>query len=203
MLCLAEYSLDWPLRGRIFGVMTEIDIDKAISEFEVVGNRRNGWDMLFRDPKTRKFWEVVYPPEGGPRELRPIAPHEARTQYSGAFSGRQTKFHDYWLDGEILTGVKFVLDYWQLEFSGSTITSLTGIEVHSNGVAIRNGDDQFRNRLCEQIGKVVERLELKESMACTIPFEDNSSISISLKPEDYRGPEALQIFSCGQILMVI
>jgi hypothetical protein len=186
-----------------FGIMTEIDIDKAISEFELVGNRRNGWDMLFRDPKTRKFWEVVYPAEGSPRQLRRITAHEARTQYSGAFSGRQTSFHDYWLDGELLTGVKFVLDYWQLEFSASTITSLTNIEVRSNGVVIRNGDDQFRNRLCEQIGKVVERLELRESMTCTITFEDTSSISISLKPEDYQGPEALQIFSSGQMLMVI
>ena len=183
--------------------MTEIDIDKAMSEFELVGNRRNAWDMLFRDPATRRFWEVVYPAEGGPRQLRPITAHEARIQYSGAFSGRQTKIHDYWLDGEILTGVTFAADHWRLEFGASTVTSLTGIEVRSNGVAVRNGDDQFRNRLCEQIGKVVERLELRESMTCTITFEDTSSISISLRPEDYRGPEALQIFNSGQMLMVI
>ena len=40
-------------------------------------------------------------------------------------------------------------------------------------------------------------------MTCTITFEDNSSITISLKPEDYRGPEALQLSGSGQMLMVI
>ena len=183
--------------------MSETDIDKAMAEFELVGNRQNAWDMLFRDPKTRKFWEVSYPAEGGPRQLRPITAHKARTQYSGAFSGRQSQVHDYWLDGEILTGVTFVLDHWRLEFGTSAITPFTSIEVHANGAALRNGDDQFRNRLCEQIGKVVDRLELTPSVTCTIAFEDGSSVSISLKPEEYRGPEALQIANSGQILMVI
>jgi hypothetical protein len=201
--CHAYASLDIAPARPDFDVMTEIDIDKAMSEFELVGNRRNAWDMMFRDPKTRKFWEIVYPAEGGPRQLRPITSHEARIQYSGAFSGRQTKVHDYWLDGEILTAVTFGLDHWRLEFGASTVTPLTSIEIHSNGVAVRNGDDQFRNRLCELIGKVVERLELREATACTIAFEDNTSITISLRPTDYRGPEALQLSSSGQMLMVI
>ena len=65
--------------------MTDAEIDRAISAFEAVGERRYGRDTLFRDPKTRKFWELVYPPDGSPRELRPITAHDARSKYSAAF----------------------------------------------------------------------------------------------------------------------
>jgi hypothetical protein len=182
--------------------MTDTEIDKAISEFECVGDHRYGWDALFRDPKTRTFWEIVYPPDGSPRELRSVKAHDARLRYSAAFLTKQFEVHDYWLDGETLDSVTFVADYWQLHFGNSTISPLTRVEVQKAGVVVRDGDDQFRNRLCEQIGKVVESFELKRSLACTITFEDRSSISISLKQSDHRGPEALRISGPGHWLMV-
>jgi hypothetical protein len=77
--------------------MTDIEIDKTISKFESVGDHRYGWDTLFRDPKTREFWELIYPPDGKPRELRPITAHDARLRYSAAFSSKQSEVHDYWL----------------------------------------------------------------------------------------------------------
>jgi hypothetical protein len=159
--------------------MTDAEIDKAISEFESVGNHQYGWDALFRDSKTRKFWELVHPPGGGPRVLRPISAYDARLRYTAAFSRKVSEVHDYWLDGETLDSVTFVCDYWQLHFGNSTITPLTRVEVRSNGAVVRDGDDQFRNRLCEQMGKVVERFELERRVACTITFEDLSLISIS------------------------
>lgn len=182
--------------------MTDTEIDKIISEFECVGDHRHGWDTLFRDPNTRKFWELVYPPDGRPRELKPIKAYDARLRYSAAFSAKQTETHDYWLDGKTLESVTFVTDYWQLHFGNSTISPLTRVEVQVAGAVVRNGDDQFRNRLCEQLGKVVESFELERQVACTITFEDQSSISISLKPADYRGPEALMISGAGHWLMV-
>jgi hypothetical protein len=183
--------------------MTDVEIDKAISEFESVGDHQYGWDSLFRDPKTRKFWELVYPPGGGPRALRPISAYDVRLRYSAAFSPKKSGVYDYWLDGEILTSVTFVADYWQLHFGNSTIAALTRVEVYANGAAVQDGDDQFRNRLCEQIGKIVERFELERKVACTITFEDQSSILISLKPADYRGPEAVTISGAGHSMTVI
>jgi len=183
--------------------MTDAEIDKTISEFESVGNHQYGWDALFRDPKTRKFWELVYPPGGGSRVLQPITAYDARFRYSAAFSQKQSEAHDYWLDGETLQSITFVCDYWQLHFGNSTITPLTRVEVRVNGAVVEDGDDQFRNRLCEQIGKVVERFELEQQVACTITFEDQSSISISLKQADYRGPEAMTISGAGHFLSVI
>jgi hypothetical protein len=182
--------------------MTEAEIDKAISEFETVGNHQYGWDTLFRDPKTRKFWEVVYPSDGAPRQLRPIEARNARLRYSAAFREKKHKVHDYWLDGETLESVTFVADYWQLHFGNSTISPLTRVEVRTSDASVKNGDDQFRNRLCEQIGKAVESFELTPSVACVIAFEDRSVIWISLDRSDYRGPEGLTISGAGHWLLV-
>lgn len=181
--------------------MADADIDKTISQFEVVGDHRNGWDTLFRDPKTRQFWELVYPPDGGPRVLKSITAYDARQRYSAAFSFRKSEVHDYWLDGAALQSVTFVADYWQLHFDHSTISAFTRTEVQSGGVTVKDGDDQFRNRLCEQINKVVESFKLEESVACTIKFDDLSSISISLRPADYQGPEALNISGAGHFVV--
>jgi hypothetical protein len=105
--------------------------------------------------------------------------------------------------GEKLSAVTFVLDYWQLQFDGPMMTALTHIEVCTNGCIVRDGDDQFRNRLCGQIGKIVERVD-QTPEAITIRFADNSLISISLRDQDYRGPEAA-IFhgSGGKIFYIV
>jgi hypothetical protein len=182
--------------------MTDIEIDKAISGLETVGGHQYGWDALFRDPKGGKFWELIHPPEGGPRELRPIAAQDARSKYHAAFAARRSEIHDYWLDGEALNSVTFILDYIQLHFGRSTISALSKTSIQVDGITVQEGDDQFRNRLCEQIGKIVERFELNRGSACVIMLEDHSSISISLKTSDYRGPEAIQISGPGHWLMV-
>ena|SRR5579872_1289187 len=92
--------------------------------------------------------------------------------------------------GEQLSAITFVQDYWQFAFDGPAITALTRIEVHASGVTLKDGDDQFRNVLCGQIGKIVRQVNLVQPEALTIAFEDQSSISISLRWDDYRGPEA-------------
>jgi hypothetical protein len=182
--------------------MIDTEIDKMISQFETVGHRSYGRDALFRDPKTRKFWELVYPLDGGPCELRIITADEARSQYHVAFSGKQSEIHDYWLDGEILSGVTFLADYCQLHFGSSTIWAFNPLSIQIVDAVVRDGDDQFRNKLCEQIGKIVERFDIDRGMACIVTFVDRSSISISLEKSDYRGPAAIAIFGAGHCLMV-
>jgi hypothetical protein len=93
--------------------------------------------------------------------------------------------------GEKLSAVVFVLDYHQLQFDGCGFTILNPITVTSNGWAVAVGDDQFRNRLCDQIAKIVRRVEYNENDSLVIEFEDGSTVSISLKVEDYCGPEAI------------
>jgi len=106
--------------------------------------------------------------------------------------------------GEKLSGITFVLDYWQLQFDGPSITVFTDIEVCSKESATRVGDDQFRNHLCGQIGKIVQRANVSPSEAITIAFADQSLITISLRERDYRGPEAALLHnSDGSVILVV
>ena len=90
------------------------------------------------------------------------------------------------------------MDYWQLQFDGPTINALTQVKVSADGSVLRDGDDQFRNLICGQIGKIVAEVAIANSESFAITFEDRSSISISLKAEDFVGPEAIVFYSSGQ-----
>jgi hypothetical protein len=96
--------------------------------------------------------------------------------------------------GEKLSAVVFVLDYHQLQFDGASFTILNPITVTSGGSSVLVGEDQFRNRLCEQIAKIVKRVEWTEGKAVVIEFEDGSTVSVSLKAEDYTGPEGVMFY---------
>ncbi|OKO74795.1 hypothetical protein [Bradyrhizobium sp. NAS96.2] len=105
--------------------------------------------------------------------------------------------------GEKLSAITFVLDYWQLQFDGPSINALTRLEVSADGVALRDGHDQFRNLICDQIGKVVAGVALTRPESFTITFEDRSEIKISLKREDYRGSEAMIFFGHNSPTVVV
>jgi hypothetical protein len=97
--------------------------------------------------------------------------------------------------GEQLSGVTFVMDYLQLQFNPPPIiTVYTPLTIICDGMSFTWGDDQFRNKLCEQITKIVKSVEVYDEKAFQILFEDGSEISISLKPEDYVGPEAINFW---------
>ncbi len=104
--------------------------------------------------------------------------------------------------GEKLSAVVFVLDYHQLQIDGPSLTILNPITVASDGSSVAVGEDQFRNRLCEQIAKIVRRADCKEGDALVVEFEDDWTISVSLKNEDYNVPEAV-IFRGHNALCVV
>jgi hypothetical protein len=106
--------------------------------------------------------------------------------------------------GEQLSGVTFVMDYLQLQFNPPPILSaFTPVTVRVGTTSWRSGDDQFRNRLCEQITKIVKSVKLREGDAFEIEFEDASTISISLNPNDYIGPEAVNFWGRQNGMIVI
>jgi hypothetical protein len=55
------------------------------------------------------------------------------------------------------------------------------------------GMPEYRNLLCDQIGKLVRRAFTIEGQEIKIEFEDGSSITISLRPADYRATEAAHL----------
>ena len=105
--------------------------------------------------------------------------------------------------GEKLSAVVFVLDYHQLQFDGPTFTILNPITVISNDSGVAVGEDQFRNRLCAQIAKIVRSVIYTENDSLVVEFEDGSKISVSLQPEDYVGPEAIVFHGNDNLLAVI
>ena len=95
------------------------------------------------------------------------------------------------LVGRKLSSVEFVQDYLQLRFDGPTLTVLNPIRVYGGADVARSGEDQFRNALCGQIAKVVREVLLIRDGDLTLEFADGSHIAVSLRPEDYVGPEAV------------
>ena len=103
--------------------------------------------------------------------------------------------------GETLSDVAFVLDYWQLQFDGPTINVMTPIELHDDAGSVNDGQFRFRERLSGQLGKAVIGTELSAT-ALTITFEDRSTIAVSLREEDYHGPEAIVLMDAGRRLLL-
>ncbi len=93
--------------------------------------------------------------------------------------------------GTELSAVTFVRDYVQLNFDGPGFTVLTPITVSSSDTSCVSGDEQFRNRLCDQIRKRFADVLIKEHELLLISFDDGSSIALSLRDNDYPGPEAV------------
>jgi hypothetical protein len=100
--------------------------------------------------------------------------------------------------GEQLSGVTFVMDYLQLQFNPPpTMNVYTPLTVSSRGNIVRSGDDQFRDRLCEQITKIVKSVSVVPGDSLKITFQDGSVIAASLRESDYRCAEAINFQGRG------
>ena len=105
--------------------------------------------------------------------------------------------------GTELSAVVFVRDYLQFQFDGPSMSAMTPVTVTTAKGSVTSGDDQFRNRLCEQIGKKVSQVAIRESEALNIAFTDGSLVLVSLKNEDYGGPEAVVFQGRGGSCVVL
>ena len=105
--------------------------------------------------------------------------------------------------GEHLSAVTFVQDYLQLQFDGPSLNALTVVTVTSPDARARSGEDQFRNLLCSCITKQVLGVEVREHEGLHIRLADGFSVSISLRGEDYRCPEAVTFRGAKDEIVVI
>ena len=94
------------------------------------------------------------------------------------------------LQGEQLSVVTFVQDYFQLWFDGPCINVTNPLTVRTSGAAVTSWQPGFRDLWCGQIAKIVASVEHRQGEALKVKFEDESVISISLRKEDYDSPEA-------------
>jgi hypothetical protein len=95
------------------------------------------------------------------------------------------------LVGVELSSVEFVRDYVQLWFDGPCMTAYTWPTVASVSENLSHGQPGYRDALCMQIGRKVEKTEV-DKRRVSVVFEGGVVVSISLLDDDYLGPEALQ-----------
>src|ERR1051326_2940008 len=106
--------------------------------------------------------------------------------------------------GEALSSVEFVQDYVQLRFDGATLTAYTRPHLSVAGKIFSWGDQGYRDALCAEIGMLVRNTDVEGGKGISIIFEDGAILNISLRDEDYRGPEALEFStSNGQPWVVL
>ena len=98
------------------------------------------------------------------------------------------------LVGEQLSSVTFVMDYWQLAFDGHGLTVFTRTTVSGPDWRVENTDEQFRNRLCERIGRKVAAVAFHSGDYLAITFDDASIIKASMREQDYSGLEAFNFY---------
>jgi hypothetical protein len=97
------------------------------------------------------------------------------------------------LRGRELSSVEFVRDYIQLRFDGPTLTAYTApvLVVDANRIAF--GEPGFRDSMCAQIGTQETDASVEEDHAIKLVFHNGVKVEISLRPADYRGPEAAML----------
>ncbi len=106
------------------------------------------------------------------------------------------------LVGEQLSSITFVQDYWQLAFDGSGFTVYSSITVTGPGWQVRDGDDEFRNRICERIARLVTQVTARPD-GVMLTFDDGCRVELSLQRDDCHGPEALTFQAFGESLLYV
>jgi hypothetical protein len=87
---------------------------------------------------------------------------------------------------EELSSVEFVQDYLQLHFQDRTLTCYIWPSVKVNHTEYEINNIDYRNKLCDCIGKEVVNVLLIQSTSLTIEFMNSYSIILLLDP---RNPE--------------
>ena len=93
--------------------------------------------------------------------------------------------------GEKLSSVEFVMDYVQFRFSGPVLSAFTQPTVTRGHETKTWGEAGYADALCKQIGRRVERTAVNDEHV-SIAYENGTLVLISLRDDDYRGPEALK-----------
>jgi len=96
--------------------------------------------------------------------------------------------------GSRLSSVEFVMDYIEFRFDGPCLTTLTLPSIRSGTGDLRAVDPGYRDGLCRQIGTEVADVLLTEE-DLTVAFSDSVAFVVSLRDDDYTGPEAVNF--CG------
>ena len=99
-----------------------------------------------------------------------------------------------WLVGDELAAVIFVRDYIQLQFEGHMFNVNNPLSVEVGGTQLVPGEAGWRDALCARINQVVRAAETLDQQEIRIEFMDGAVFSVSLRLDDFTGPEAAVLF---------
>jgi hypothetical protein len=106
------------------------------------------------------------------------------------------------LIGEQLSSVEFVQDYVQLRFNRPCLNVYSGVHrVTNNLSSLVWGQPGYCDALCALISHKVKKVEMLPDERISFIFDDESVWSMSLRKQDYRGPEAFE-FRAGMVWFV-
>jgi hypothetical protein len=95
--------------------------------------------------------------------------------------------------------VVFIRDYVQFVFEGEKeniiLSAFTSPSTMAGNHIYHIQTSGWRDALCTLINKVVKRAFAEERNAIKITFDDGDFLEISLKEEDYDGPEAAMLYT--------
>jgi len=94
------------------------------------------------------------------------------------------------ITGEPLSGVAFVQDYVEFHFDGKVVRALTMPRVVLRCERHTFPETGSRDALCSLIGRVVERVSVRDDDAIDITFSGEALVHIPLKVDERSGPEA-------------
>ncbi len=94
------------------------------------------------------------------------------------------------LIGAQLSAVTFVQDYLQLHFDGPVINVTSPLTVRTSSAALTSWQAGFRDLLCSHIAKLVKAVENRAGEALILRFEEEASLSITLRRAEYVSAEA-------------
>lgn len=103
------------------------------------------------------------------------------------------------LCGLELSTVIFIRDYMQFVFDPPNSSTYPSLTIYNDPYVILDGstyerrNNEFCNRILTFIGMQVMNTKVVKNEYIRIEFTNNGSINISLKPEDYRGPEVASL----------
>lgn len=104
-----------------------------------------------------------------------------------------------------LSSVVFIRDYLQFVFEDVRqdvrLSAFTLPIAIVNGMEYKVGSERWRDALCSLINKVVIEAFAEEGESISITFEEGDKLEISLREEDYDGPEAAMLSEDGQIIV--
>lgn len=92
--------------------------------------------------------------------------------------------------GRPLTSVVFIHDYIQFIFHGPCLTTLTLPSAQSAEVRLEPRQRGYYDALCSQISIPVEAVHVTQEEV-KIVFATQVALIVSLRAEDYTGPEAI------------